>query len=148
MNGAIKAGLLVGGALLAYNAFAKGTALKTLNFYPKSVNDIQFDGPTPVIKFGLAIQNTSGQKMVLRSLAGNLYANGNLIGNISSYQILNINANSETVLRLNVRLSLLGIVEDIIQAIRGGGAQVALKFEAMANVDHYQVPIDISYKIP
>lgn len=147
MNNLLKTGLLIGGALVAYNAFAKGSALKTLNFYPKKVDAIRMDGITPVITFSLAIQNTSNQTMVVNSLAGNLYANSFLIGNVSSYVPVRVKANGETILQLTVRLSLLGIVQDIIRAFNGNGFQQQLEFDARANIDRYQVPIKISYKV-
>lgn len=147
MNVAIKTGLVVGGALLAYNAFAKGTALKTLNFYPKKVDSLKFDGATPVITFSLAVQNTSNQNLVVKSLVGNLYANDFLIGNISMFRPVRVSPNSETVLSLTIRLSLLGVVQDIIRAFSNGGLQQNLDFDARANVDGYNIPIRIKYKI-
>lgn len=105
------------------------------------------DGITPVITFSLAIQNTSNQTMVVNSLAGNLYANSFLIGNVSSYVPVRVKANGETILQLTVRLSLLGIVQDIIRAFNGNGFQQQLEFDARANIDRYQVPIKISYKV-
>jgi len=147
LNTALKTGLLIGGALLAYNAFAKGNALQTLNFYPKKVSNIRIDGVTPVMTFGLAVQNVSNQSMVLHSLAGNLYANGILIGNVSSWVPTRINANSETVLQITVRLSLLGVVQDIIRAFNGDGWQQNIEFDARANVDRYNIPIKITYKV-
>lgn len=147
MNTAIKTGLLAAGALLAYNAFAKGNALQTLNFYPKKVYSVSMDGVTPVLKIGLAAQNTSNQSMTLRSIAGNVYCNDILIGNVSSYAATRINANSETILTLNIRLSLLGVVQDILAAFNGGGWQQKVDIDLLANVDRYQIPVKVSYKI-
>ena len=147
MNAALSTGLLVGGAILAYNAFTKAGALQSLNFYPKSITDIRFQGVTPVMRLGLAIQNTTNQRLIVRSLAGNLYSNTYLIGNISTFSPLAINPNSETVLQITVRLSLLGIVQDIIDAFNGNGLQQKIVFDARANIDRYQVPINIKYTV-
>ena len=147
MKNLLQSGLLVAGALIAYNAFAKGTALQTLNFYPKAVNNIKFDGATPVMQFSLAIQNTSNQSMVVKSLVGNLYSNDYYIGNIASYIPTRINANSETILILSVRLSLIGIVSDIINCFNGNGFSQDLEFQANANVNKFQIPINIKYKV-
>lgn len=147
MNSLLKTGLFVGGALLAYNAFTKANALQTLNFYPKGVSGISFEGVTPIIKLNLAIQNTSNQQMVIRSLAGNLFANGFLIGNVSSYNVLAIRPNAESIFSITVRLSLLGVVQDIIDAIKGNGFSQEIEFQARANVDRYNIPINIKYSI-
>lgn len=147
MNVAIKTGLFAAGALLAYNAFAKGNALQSLNFYPKKVYDIKMDGVTPVLKIGLAIQNTSNQFLMLHSLAGNVYCNDFLIGNVSAYTPTRIGANGETILILSIRLSLIGIVQDIIRAFNGGGWKQKINLDARANIDRYQIPVKVSYQI-
>ncbi len=147
MNQQLTTALLIGGGLLAYNAMAKGTALKTMNFYPKSVDSIRFDGVTPVIRLGLAVQNTSGQQLIVRSIAGNLWANDYLIGNLSNYTPLVIRPNSESILFLTIRLSILGVVQDIINAFTNRGTTQVINLQARANVDNYQIPIDIKYKV-
>lgn len=133
--------------MLAYNAFAKGKALSTLNFYPKKVQGIRVDGVTPVVTFALAVQNTSGQNMVLRSFAGNLSANGYYIGNISSYNMVTIRPNSETILLINVRLSIIGVVTDIINAFNGGGPKQEIEMNAKANIENYQIPINLKFSV-
>ena len=148
MNAAIKTGLLAAGALIAYNAFAKAGALTRLNFYPKGVSGLRFDGVTPVVTLSLAIQNTSNQAIVLRSIAGNVYANGTLVGNVSNYVPTRIRENSETFLPLTVRLSLLGITENIIAAIQGNaGFSQRMELDARANLDNYNLPVNVKYTI-
>lgn len=145
----LKTGLLIGGALLAYNALTKGAALAQLNFYPGKVTGIKFDGSTPVLSFILTVQNTSNQNIVLRSIAGNLFANGYLIGNVASFIPVNIGPNSQTNLFLTVRLSLIGVVTDVINALNntGLGLHQVIELQSTANVDRYQIPVNISYKI-
>ena len=138
---------LAAGAVLAYSLFKKGSALSTLNFYPKGVKQVRFDGITPVVTLALAIQNTSGQNMVVRSFAGNLYANGYFLGNASSYTATAIRPNSETIFLINVRMSVIGVVQDIIKAFNAQGPAQALELDAKANVENYQIPIKIKYKI-
>lgn len=143
----LKTGLLIGGALIAYNAVAKGSALQSLNFYPGPVSSIKMEGTSPVITFSLIIQNTSNQSMILRSLAGNLYANGYLVGNVSAFSPVRINPNGQTSLLVTGKLSLIGIVQDLINAIKGNGFKQNLSFEARANVDKYSIPINIKYSV-
>lgn len=142
-----KALLLAAGGVLAYALLNKATALQRLNFYPKGVQSLKFDGVTPVLQIGLAVQNTSGQQIVMRSFAGSVYANGYYIGNISSYNVFTVRPNSETVLALTIRLSLIGIVSNIVNAFNGNGPAQELELDALANVDNYQVPVKIKYKI-
>ncbi len=141
-------GILLGGAaLVLYNLINKSAAGGTLNFYPDTVRNIRFEGATPIMTIGLAVQNTSGQKFVIRSIAGNLYSNNYLVGNLSYFLPQTIAANSQSSLFLDARLGLLGIVNDIIRAFQTGSIQQDVKLTAFANVDNFQVPIDITYKI-
>jgi len=139
---------LAAGAVIALTAFQKANASGTLNFYPDSLRNIELDGITPVATFGLVIQNPSSQRFVVKSLAGNLTANGFRIGNVSSFTPIVINANSQVVYLLTVRLSLIGVVQDIINAFNGNGVQQTVRFNAWINVDNYSVPVDMSFKIP
>lgn len=139
--------LTAAAGVILYSTLTKANALQTLNFYPAAVKDLRFDGATPVITIGLAIQNTSNQKMILKSFAGNVSANGYLVGNVSSFIPAVIEPNRQSVLWLTLRLSLIGIVQDIISALQGGGISQNLRLSATANIDYWQVPIDIKYKV-
>jgi len=139
-------GLSAAGIIL-YSLFRKSAAAGTLNFYPASVKKIKFEGATPIMVFGLAIQNTSNQSFTLKSIAGNLYANNYLIGNIGAFNPQVIAANSQTVIDVNVRMSLIGIVTDIINGIKNNTFSQNLELESYANVDNLQVPVNITYKI-
>lgn len=139
--------LLVAGGIVLYATLSKANALQTLNFYPAAVKDLKFDGATPVLTIGLAVQNTSNQKIVLRSFAGNLFANSYLIGNIGLFTPTEILPNKQSILWLNVRLSLIGIVQDILNAFNGNGISQTLVLSATANIDRWQVPVNIKYKV-
>lgn len=147
MTGLAKAALVTG-AVLALTALNKVYASGTLNFYPASVKDISFDGITPVVTLGLAIQNPSGQSFTVSSIVGNVTANGTLIGNVSSFNPIYVKANSQQVYYLNVRLSLLGIVNDIIKAFNGGGIGQQFVFSAYVNANNFTIPLTITYKVP
>ncbi len=139
--------LLGGAALVIYNAFNKSADAGTLNFYPASVTQIRLDGATPVMTLGLAVQNTSNSKFVMRSIAANLYANNYLVGNLAYFLPQTINPNSQSVLLLDVRLSLLGIVNDIIAAFQFGNSKQDLLLQGNINVDNFQVPLKIPYQV-
>ena len=140
--------LLAGGAgLLLYSLFAKGTALARLTFYPKGVTGLRFDGITPVLSLALIVQNTSNQNIVLRSFAGDVWANDYYIGNVSTFNAVSIAPNSEVLLTLNLRLSLIGVATDIVNAFLKRSASQELVLDATANADKYQLPVKIKYKV-
>jgi len=90
------------------------------------------DGITPIATFGLMIQNPSSQSFTIKSLAGNISANGFRIGSVSSFIPLTIRPNSQQIYLLNIRLSLIGVVSDIIAAFNGNGARQVVEFNAVA----------------
>jgi hypothetical protein len=134
------------GAILLYSLFTKQKALESLVFYPHSLKDIRFDGVTPVMTLGLAVQNTSNKKFTLNSIAGILYANNYIIGNISGFIPQVIPANSQTIIFIKARLSLIGIVSDVIRAIKNKTFSETLELESKANIDNLQVPVNLKYK--
>jgi LEA14-like dessication related protein len=147
METAYKTALLAAGALIAYRLFASGKTMKSLRFFPKKVYDIKMEGITPVLKLGLGVQNISNESLELKSLIGNVFCNDIEIGRVNLISPTKINASSETILILSVRLSLLGIVQDLIKAFKGGGWKKKIVIKAMANVDRWNIPINVSYTI-
>lgn len=117
-----------------------------MNLYPRGVKDIYFDGPTPVIRLILAAQNSSGQTLTVNSVVANLSANGYLVGNVSSFVPQPILPNSENYIVVSVRLSALGVVNDIIRAVQFGSFTQDLTLTGYANVNNYQLPIDMKFK--
>lgn len=95
---------------------------------------------------GLAVQNTSNQSFTVYSLAGEVFANDYLIGNIGNFSAQTIKPNSQAVMSITCRLSLIGIVTDIITAINNKTFNQVIELDMVANVDNLQVPIDVKYK--
>jgi hypothetical protein len=138
---------------MVYSLLSKKAAAGTLNFFPQSVNQLRFDGVTPVLTMGLAVQNTSAEKFVIRSVAGNAYSNGYLVGNIAAFYPQTIYGNAQSVIQLDCRLGLIGIVQDIIRAFQYGNFSQNIELQLYANVDNLQIPIldnsghNLTYKI-
>jgi hypothetical protein len=133
--------------LVGYNLFAKSQAAERLNFYPASVTNIRFDGLTPVLTLGLAVQNVSNQRFVVRSIAANLSANGYIIGNLAFFLPQTIQPNSSSTLMLDIRLSLISIVNDVISAFQTENFSQDLLLQGWVNVDGIQAPLSMKYKV-
>ncbi len=96
---------------------------------------------------GLVVQNTSNQSFTLNSFSGSLYSNDKFVANVSSFDAQHIAANSETTLYLKVKLSLVGIAVDIVNAWTAGNIQQKIELIATANVDSLQVPVKLNYTV-
>ena len=143
--------LLIGaGLLVAWNFLKKGVSSQSLIFLPGQVKGVYFDGITPYITVGIIVQNTSNQNYTIRSLAGNVTANKNgsnyNIGNLSTFTPQYIYGNSQRTIWVDLRLSLIGIVSDILNSYQEGISQT-IKFSGNANVENVQVPIEFIFTI-
>lgn len=137
--------LLIVGGLVALNYFLKGRALSNLIFTAGQVQSIDLQGATPVIRFTITVQNTNSIGVVLQSIAGNIYTQDagklTLIGNISNFQPTPIPGNSESLLVLNCRCNMLGIINEIISAFQYKNVTKNLQVQAAANIDGVQFAI-------
>lgn len=132
--------------LIAYSFIRKTAGLSSLNFFPAGIIDFKFQGVTPVLTVGLAVQNTSNQSYTLQSLAGNIYTNTFLVGVVSDFIPVDIKANAQTIVPIQIRLSLIGAVNDIIRAITTGDITQDLQLRSNANIDNLQLPLTLNYK--
>lgn len=138
---------LTAAGLIAYNLISKQKASDTLNYYPVGFPSIRFDGVTPILTLGLAAQNVSNQRFTIRSLAANLIANGFLVGNVSYWLPQVIEPRSQSVLTLEIRLSLLAVVNDIINAVSTGEISQMVTLKGWVNVDGFQAALNMTYKL-
>lgn len=83
----------------------------------------------------------------MNSFAGNLYANGYLVGNVSNFIPQSILPNSEQLIFLKIRMGILGIVNDIINAWQNGSFTQNLDFDGRVNVDNLQIQVPLKYSI-
>lgn len=104
-------------------------------------------GSVPVITVEVSIQNTSSTDVPINSFAGNVFADGSLIGNIANFVPVVIPANSQVVIPVSMQLQILGVVNQIIQAFQYGNVKKALQVNATANVAGLPVPIKLNYNV-
>lgn len=143
--------LSVGAGIIIYSLLRKGQAAGTLNFNPDKVRGFSFDGGTPVIDIGIAVQNTSNQSFTVNSLSANLYSlqyNKTYVGNVSTFTPQTIGPNSQKILVVQARLALIGLANDILTAIQYGNFQQEVELTGYANVDNLQIPINLKFRIP
>jgi LEA14-like dessication related protein len=89
----------------------------------------------------VGIENPTDSQFLIKGIAGNVSANGNVIGNVTNYSQANINPRSTTYYYLPVRLSIIGVATDIYNTLTGNGSlSQEIVFNGAANVDGYDVP--------
>lgn len=138
--------LLTVAGVLAYSLIRKGAAGKDLLFSADGIKGFYWRNLSPVVRFGLRVQNTSNQSFTINSFACDVSTNGTSIGNASFFGAQVIPANSQMVLLVDVQLMALGITEEIIRAIETKNFSFPVLVRGTANVDGLVIPVMLNYK--
>lgn len=139
--------LLIGAVILGLYEVYRLKAAGSLVFFPGSVSDIGFEGVSPVITFTLLAQNTSSVPVMVDSLAGNMFANGTLIGNMSSFTPTTVPGNGQAYIPVKASLMVIGIVNDIVKAFTSKNTTQIIDVEGNVNVQGAQIPLSIPLSI-
>ena len=97
--------------------------------------------------FNLSIQNTSSLPVTVNGLAGNLFSNDTLVGNVYMEQPINVPANGRVYQTLQAQFLLIGIVNNLIQSWQYKNFSQLLQLQGFANVSGLQVPISLEMSI-
>jgi len=136
------------GGLILYSLFRKSTALNDLIFFPKGIKSVKFQSGSPVIDLNIGVSNVSNQAFTLNAVAGELWTNQTYIGYVSSFDRVTIHPRSEATVLVRVKLSLIGLVSQLIDGLSNGTWTQNLELDMQANIDNLQVQIPvIAYKI-
>ena len=128
--------IIIGGALAGFAVylFAKAQAVKNLVIAPGNILNIGFVGGLPVVTASLSASNTNTLAVTINSLAGNLYANGTLIGSVYNFIPFYVPANAQAWAQVNFQMQPVGIVNDLITSFTYGSIAQEISFEGFANV--------------
>lgn len=91
--------------------------------------------------------NTSNTELLLNSFAGNVYANGTLIGYVGNFSGVPIPGNSATPVLLQLTLYPVGLVSDIINSFINKTPIQNITLDAKANVNSFQVDVPLKYTL-
>lgn len=145
-------GLTVVGVFLLQKVSAAAAATR-INFLVGGVK-LASIGFTPILNVTVVAQNPTNSTFTINSFVGNVFLNGDMIGNAAGFIPTTVKPASpggltgQTEIPLNVSLNGLTLVSDIVSVITGQ-AQVAavVRLVGTANVDNLLLPIDITYKL-
>mgnify|MGYP001608090947 FL=1 len=97
----------------------------------------------------IGVQNPTGGTFTVQSAVGKVYANENYLGDLSSFTLTTVKPNQQTFFVASLRMSLIGLAQEVYNAISQGLSTVSfnLKFNGTVNVNGVPVPIALGYKI-
>lgn len=139
--------LLPLGVLVGLGLFAQKVASGFLNYFIKALA-VSFDGFTPLLRVTVAVQNPSNQQFIIRSIVGNIFINETKAGNVSMFETITINPNTQTELPVVVRLDQIPAVSDLLVLIqRQSGNPQEIKLVALINANGLVNGITMTYKL-
>lgn len=140
--------LLAGVAgIIALSAFTLKTASGFLNYFIRSVQ-VAWDGSTPLLRVMVAIQNPTNQKFTIRSIVGSLLINEQKAGNVSMFQTIVINPNTQNELPVIVRLDPVAVVSNLLELVeRNSGNPQVIKLDAIVNANNIVSDLTMTYKV-
>lgn len=96
------------------------------------------------LKFGL--QNPTTETATLKSLVGEVMANGKIIANVSTFTSTKINANQESSIDIVAEPVGITIAQTVIQFIKNRN-KLNIQFTGSANIDNITYPLNESLSI-
>lgn len=137
----------VAAGVLAWFYWAKSVAVTKLQFYVQDV-DADFQDGAPIIRLNIAVQNPTNEAFVIDSVVGTLTANGQPIGQVSSYAQVPIPPVHASSYPVSVRISLVGMALSVYNLISQGiGTSQNIGFTGAINASGIVAPVDFNVKI-
>lgn len=135
--------LLAVGGLALYFYSELGITAASMNVVFDSV---QIKSVTDYM-IGLLIQNVSNSPIYVNSLAGDILVNGNELGNISDFSPITVNPNSQQVVQIEIKPSLLSLPGTVIDLVNNSGGNLNFTATGHMNIDNQVLPFNVSKSV-
>lgn len=138
--------LLLAAGAAAFFLFRRGTFAKNLVYVFRGIA-LRGKLLKPRIEILIGVQNPSNQKATIKSFVAVASWKGQQFANISNFNTVTIQPNTETRLTLTAEPSVLGLYGSIKEALKTGLKNGQLVVKGTAMVDNIQVPVNISQNL-
>ena len=102
----------------------------------------------PSISLRFGVQNPTDQTATVRSIVGQVDANGRTVADVSGFQALQVGPNTESILTVQAQPAAVGIVQTVAEFLRQKErGPVRVTFTGTANVDGVNLPINSSVNL-
>lgn len=93
------------------------------------------------------IQNPNTDAVIIRSIVGDLYVNNNKVGNVSSFDVVQVNGNAETYITLKVQVKIINTLVEWYKMFNNKKLKITARFVGTMNMNNQVVPLDVKYAI-
>jgi signal recognition particle subunit SEC65 len=135
--------LIIAGGLLAIYLLGKKNLAKKITF---NLTDIGTSGKfySPVVNLKFAVNNPTNQQATINAIVGELKLNNKKVADVTNFNQQTINANSQSIVSVDFKPSIVSVVSTLIQAISKKSKNNTFTFEGNANVENIVIPINES----
>lgn len=98
------------------------------------------------LKVAFIVSNPTSDTIRVRSVVGEVYVNGNKLGNVESFETVDILPNAKTTLNVEVRIMALQLVKTVEQLTQKKLA-IEIGFTGTLNINNRPTPMQIVDKI-
>jgi LEA14-like dessication related protein len=139
--------LIVGAGLILWSFISKSNVINSLRILINRIH-VEFSGLSPVITLYIVVQNPTNDTFTIYSLAGDVYVNGNFVGNVSNFTKFTVERNSQLEVPIVLKLSIVSLISQVVDIVTGkSAAGGTVQLRGNINLDNQQFPVDIAYKI-
>jgi LEA14-like dessication related protein len=132
--------LMLLGTLFVGGLISKGDSLRSIIFRLDRIHSIEWNnGPSLLIS--IQAQNPTNQSFTIKSIVGNAYCDGYLIGNAFLFSPFTIEPNSQREFIITIQLSLINTTTQLLDAIENGHFKKEITIDGKFNVDNLVIPI-------
>lgn len=96
----------------------------------------------PTVTVEIAVQNPTNQRITLKSISGSVFVNDKYLANVSSFGDQVITGNSESIVKVTARPSVLGVFQSVRGLLTQPIGTIQVRFSGTANVDGINIPIE------
>src|SRR5437868_7729725 len=116
-------------ALFGYSLWRKSEAGKKIETVFSKFRILKPSGfSLPVIQIIFDIQNPSSQQIAVNSLVGSIFVNGKYLANVTNFQKINVPANNQVQLPINVKVGIIDTIQNVIRLMQShAGVKVTFK---------------------
>ena len=134
--------ILIAGAIfgVGYYLYKKKSLGNNARF---SFDAIKLSGTNIIVTVG--ILNAVSSTATLKSMVGDLIVNGNIIATGSLFDAVTIPPNTKTQFNITFVPSATGVLSTLKNIIKQGLKNIKAKFVGTANINGFNMPIDLTY---
>lgn len=99
------------------------------------------------LKVAVIISNPTSENIIVRSVVGEVYLNGKKVGNVETFDKVDVLPNQKTTLYLDVRLMAPQLISVYADLLNSKKIAIEIGLTGTINVNNLATPFQVNYKM-